>query len=917
MSRTIGIDLGTTNTVVAVFENGRPRVLEDGKGYKVLPSVVFQKDDGTFVVGQAAKAHVLTSPDRAVYAVKRLVGRRFESPQVKAAVERMPYGIELGPEGGPLVRIGEQLLSPVEVSAIILQVARQIAQESVGEEISDAVITVPAYFNHAQRQATLTAASLAGLNCERLLNEPTAAALAYGFRKDDDRNVLIFDLGGGTFDVSILHLSEGVYEVLATSGDTYLGGEDFDDRIVGFLADRFMAEHRVDLRQDRTARQRLKDAAERAKCELSFTESTRLLIPRVTPELNLEATLTRTDLEGLVEDLVQRTMEIAKETVSSAGLSLSGLDDVVLVGGQTRMPRVREAISALFRKEPSKTVHPEEVVALGASVHAQSLDAPSQKGTLLIDVTPFDLGIDAAGGYFSTIIERNTRIPFTATRAFTTASENQERARITVRQGGSNRAKENERLGQFVLDRLSGGARMEHKVDVTFRIDANGILHTSAVDRASGERKVLTIDNYVESAKSPNWPPCIEGDGSQPPTAQTAERDEKLPSKGGLLSGLFANFGRKTQEPKRMELQAADHAPMPEGTSAASDSSGLPPHAQGLLPEDLEDVDLLSPPVEEDVGDPISLDLANIDFMSAGESDEPDPFSMLPEDEPDSMEPVINLANGLPKINLPDMLAGDLNELEGLDPFAEGAAHEDEPIPEIPDLPLPQLDASGDLDDPFAGLGDDIFADDDVIQEMDAVRPGSLKPALDYGLESWETGSRSQELGDLSLDEGLDLGLEDEPLRPAILEEDLFAAGDLFGAFPGEVEQEERISKPPPAKRPEPVAPPKAKKSRAPARLKMNYRSRRAFVREYRQNLERGSTFIKAAKPLREGRECLFEVRAPGLPGAIALDGVVTWSSRKRQLGEDEQSGMSIEYRLVGDQRENLLRALQALDDNH
>ena len=900
MSRTIGIDLGTTNTVVAVFENGRPRVLEDGKGYKVLPSVVYQKDDGTFVVGQAAKSHVLTSPDRAVYAVKRLMGRRYDSRQVGSAVERMPYDIERAPDGGCLVSIGGQLLSPVEVSAIILQVARQIAQESLGEEITDAVITVPAYFNHAQRQATLQAAGLAGLNCERLLNEPTAAALAYGFRKDDDRNVLIFDLGGGTFDVSILHLSDGVYEVMATSGDTYLGGEDFDDRIVEFLADRFMAEHRIDLRQDRTSRQRLKDAAKRAKCELSFTETTRLLIPRITPELNLEDTLTRTDLEGLVEDLVQRTLDIARETVTSAGLTIAALDDVVLVGGQTRMPRVREAISALFRKEPSKTVHPEEVVALGASVHAQSLDAPSQKSTLLIDVTPFDLGIDAAGGYFSKIIERNTRIPFTATRAFTTATENQERARITVRQGGSNRAKENEQLGQFILDRLSGGARMEHKVDVTFRLDANGILHTAAVDRASGDRKVLVIDNYIASAQSPNWPPKIEGDGSEGFVAETAERDEKLPAEGGILSGFFANFGRKSQdEPNRMELKAADNAPLPEGASALDDR--------------LPDPDLMEEETrtEEDVGDPISLDLANIDFLPADPKDELDPYSLLPEDEPDSIEPVINLAHGLPKIDLPDMLAGDLSQLEGLDPFQEGAAHEDEPIPEIPDLPLPQMDSSGDMEDPFAGLGEDIFGDD-VIQEMDAIRPGSLSPDLGGSDEAWGD-SRSQELGDLSLDEGLDLGLEEEPLRPALLEEDLFSAGDLFGASPGEMELGERTSQAPPAKRPEPEP---EKKKRAPARLKMNYRSRRAFVREYRENLERGSTFIKASKPLREGRECLFEIRAPGLPGPIALDGVVTWSSRKRQLGASEEPGMSIEYRMVGDQRENLLRALKALDDS-
>ncbi len=907
MSRTIGIDLGTTNTVVAVFENGRPRVLEDGKGYKVLPSVIYQNDDGTYVVGQAAKAHVLTSPDRTVYAVKRLVGRRFDSPQGKSAVECMPYGIECAPEGGCLVNIGGELLSPVELSAIILQVARQIAEESLGEQITDAVITVPAYFNHAQRKATLEAAELAGLACERLINEPTAAALAYGFRKDVDRNVLIFDLGGGTFDVSILHLSAGVYEVLATSGDTYLGGEDFDTRIVDFLADRFLAEHRIDLREDRIARQRLKDAAERAKCELSFTEKTRLLVPRITPELNLEDTLSRTDLEGLVEDLVQRSMDIAREAVTAACLTIAGLDDVVLVGGQTRMPRVREAISALFRKEPSNSVHPEEVVALGASVFGQSLDNPSPESTLLIDVTPFDLGIDAAGGYFSKLIDRNTRIPTSATRAFTTSSENQERARITVRQGGSSRAKENEQLGQFILDNLSSGARMEFKVDVTFRIDANGILHTSAEDRASGERKNLVIDNYSDKAQSPSWPVESEDEVSESFKPETAGRDKKQSAEGGILSGLFASFGRKTppKDLNRMPLTAAENAPLPEGASPIGELSPVD------SPPELEDEAF-----EEDVEDPISLDMANIDFVSIGEEGASESV-MEPEEEPPSIGPLVNLADDIPEIHMPDLAdvpdLPDLPDLQGLDPFTEGALLEDEPMPEIPELPLPVLEPNVGMEDPFSGLGEDIFADD-LIEDMDEADQGTIAPDLSDSPDDWDGQAHAQELGSISPEAGLDLGLEEESLQPALLEEDLFSAGDLFGGLPNDLEQEELTTKLPPISDPPPES--KPKKRRGPARLKMAYHSPKAFIRDYRTNLESGSTFIKTSKPLREGRECKLEVRVPSLPEPLILAGVVSWSSRKRQLAATEEAGMSIEYRLVEDQRENLLRALKALEES-
>ncbi|MEY3213237.1 MAG: molecular chaperone DnaK [Pseudomonadota bacterium] len=423
MGRTIGVDLGTTNTAVAVFQKGRPKVIEDDKGYKVLPSVVSMREDGSFVVGQLAKSLVLTAPDRTVYAAKRLIGRRFDSPEVQEARKHLPYTIEEGPDGLCRMKVGDKLMTPVEISAIVLQVAKQIAERAIGETVDEVVITVPAYFNHGQRAATMEAARLAGLRCERLLNEPTAAALAFGHRKDLDRNILIYDLGGGTFDVSVLHVSDGIYEVLATDGDTYLGGEDFDQRVVAWLAERFLRQKRVDLRKDRIALQRLKEAAEIAKCELSFQDKARILVPRITAKDNLEDTITRTQLEEQVNDLVERTLNVVRGAVAAAGLQLKDIDDIVLVGGQTRMPRVREAVSGLFGKEPNRNVHPEEVVATGAAIHAESLGNPEAKPALLIDVTPFDLGIDSVGGLFARIIERNSNIPATRTRTFTTARD--------------------------------------------------------------------------------------------------------------------------------------------------------------------------------------------------------------------------------------------------------------------------------------------------------------------------------------------------------------------------------------------------------------------------------------------------------------------------------------------------------------
>ncbi|MCP4809803.1 MAG: Hsp70 family protein [Proteobacteria bacterium] len=849
MGRTIGIDLGTTNTAVAVFIKGRPKVLEDEKGYKVLPSVVCQKEDGSFVVGQAAKNRILTDPDNTVYAVKRLIGRQFSSRQAQDTARRMPFEITEGQDGEANVGLGEHVMTPAEVSAIILKVAKQIAERALGEEVEEAVITVPAYFNHAQRAATMEAAELAGLRCDRLLNEPTAAALAYGFRKDIERNVAIYDLGGGTFDVSVLHLSSGVYEVLATTGDTYLGGEDFDLRIVEWLADRFLAEHREDLREDVTALQRLKDAAERAKCELSFTDKVTVLVPRITPTRNLEYELTRSQLEELVGDLVDKTLDITQEAVAMAGLQINQLDDIVLVGGQTRMPRVREAISTLFGKEPSRSVHPEEVVAIGAAVHAQSLDEPDAGTTLLIDVTPFDLGIDSAGGFFTTLIERNTRIPFTKTRVFTTASEDQERVRITVRQGASRVAEECERLGEFVLDGLRAARRMERKIDVTFRIDANGMLHTTAVDRLTGERKQLVIRNYSDKASDPTLPDddAIAAErakksknGAQAPVAVGGTGEE---SKGGFFAGLFSGLtgGKKKEAPKKAKEAPPEEPQQTDAKPVIAIETPAPSDAPPEIP-----VPELPDPPPEAPRTKLSIELPTID-----------PSAVEPLDDAPAAVSATGFGNS-PRADASELAAmyGDVPPPAPLEDFEEIDELEPiddlEPLDELPDdalgyLAPPDEDSASPPDDPF----------DDVPDLPDEV--------------------------DVDMD---------EELRPALLEEDLFYPEDLY-------------SEPEPEPEPEPPPPPR-KRTKKPARLKISYKSASAFVREYKENLKRGRTFIKAEKPLKEGRACVFEIAVPGLAEAVKLAGVVVWSSRRRDLTAGQEKGMEIEYRLTADEQEEI-----------
>ncbi len=478
----VGIDLGTTNSCVAVVREGRPKVIEDERGYNILPSCIAMKGRGRFVVGHGAKAMILTKPQETLYAVKRLIGRKFHSAEVQEAAKNVSFEVAEGENGGVLLRMGEIEISPVEASSIILKAVKEIAEKATGETVTDAVITVPANFTHAQRKATMESGEKAGLNVLRLLNEPTAAALAYGFKKDIQKKMAVFDLGGGTFDVSVLEVGEGVYEILGTAGNSFLGGEDFDYRIVSWLADSFQQQTGTDPRQDKEALQRLKDAAERAKCELSFVDKTPILIPRLHGEHNLEMELTRAQLEEMVQDLVNETIKITDSALRSANMSIEDLDEIILVGGMTRMPKVQETIKVFFGMNPCKGVHPEEVVAIGASVHGFNLESET-RSTLLLDVTPFSLGVDTAGGFFKPIIERNATVPCSESRTFTTVKDGQTEVKIVVRQGESKLAAENEFLGEFVLQGVREAEKMVPRIDVSFRIDSNGILHVPAADR--------------------------------------------------------------------------------------------------------------------------------------------------------------------------------------------------------------------------------------------------------------------------------------------------------------------------------------------------------------------------------------------------------------------------------------------------
>jgi len=557
MGKIIGIDLGTTNSCVAVMEGKDPKVIESAEGGRTTPSVVAFTDDGERLVGQAAKRQGVTNPENTLFAIKRLIGRTFDDPMTAQDIEMVPYSIIKSDGGDAWVNVQGEDYAPSQVSAFLLQKMKETAESYLGEPVTEAVITVPAYFNDAQRQATKDAGKIAGLEVKRIINEPTAAALAYGLDTTKASTIAVFDLGGGTFDISVLELGDGVFEVKSTNGDTFLGGEDFDIRLVKYLADEFKKEAGIDLRGDKLALQRLKEAAEKAKIELSSATQTEINLPFITADASgpkhLTMKLTRAKLEALVDDLIERTMGPCKEALKDAGLNAGEIDEVVLVGGMTRMPKVMEKVKGFFGREPHKGVNPDEVVAIGAAIQAGVLQG-DVKDVLLLDVTPLSLGIETLGGVFTRLIERNTTIPTKKSQVFSTAEDSQGAVTIRVFQGEREMAADNKLLGQFDLVGIPAAPRGVPQIDVAFDIDANGIVNVSAKDKGTGKEQQVRIqasgglsdaevDEMVQSAES-----HAEDDQKRRESAEARNNAEALVHTTGKT---LAEYGDKIDEGER------------------------------------------------------------------------------------------------------------------------------------------------------------------------------------------------------------------------------------------------------------------------------------------------------------------------------------------------------------------------------
>jgi molecular chaperone DnaK len=568
MGKIIGIDLGTTNSCVAVMEGGKSRVIENAEGARTTPSIIAYQDDGEILAGAPAKRQAVTNPKNTLYAVKRLIGRRFQEKEVQKDIDLMPYTIVKADNGDAWVEVHDKKMAPPQISAEVLRKMKKTAEDYLGEEVTEAVITVPAYFNDSQRQATKDAGRIAGLEVKRIINEPTAAALAFGMDKQEgDRKIAVYDLGGGTFDISIIEIAEldgeHQFEVLSTNGDTFLGGEDFDNRLIDYLADEFKKENGLDLRNDLLAKQRLKEAAEKAKIELSSSQQTEVNLPYITADAtgpkHLVVKITRAKFESLVEDLIERTIAPCRTALKDAGVKIDDITDVILVGGQTRMPKVQEKVKEIFGKEPRKDVNPDEAVAVGAAIQGGVLQG-EVKDVLLLDVTPLSLGIETLGGVMTKLIQKNTTIPTKAGQVFSTAEDNQSAVTIQVLQGEREMAAGNKSLGQFNLSDIPPAPRGMPQIEVTFDIDANGILHVSAKDKATGKENKITIK--ANSGLSEEEIQRMEADA-----AAHAEEDHKLRelvdarnAADGMVHSVkksLAEHGDKLDADEKTKIEAA------------------------------------------------------------------------------------------------------------------------------------------------------------------------------------------------------------------------------------------------------------------------------------------------------------------------------------------------------------------------